>query len=101
MLKGSQDNLAAYKKLAEFNAITLEKSNQVCMDYSYEKMIDELRAVDWHDNYGGGNHDIMFTLFSISCKHVIVNSVNAINDNMFTLFTITCLRFLRQHVYAN
>lgn len=61
MLTGSQEKKPAYKKLAEFNAIVLEKSNQTCMDYSYGKMVNELRAVQWEDNTGGGNHSNMFT----------------------------------------
>ncbi|XP_026500280.2 putative serine protease K12H4.7 [Vanessa tameamea] len=37
----------AYRKLAAFNSIILEKSNQTCLDYSYDNMIEELRNVTW------------------------------------------------------
>lgn len=40
-------NLPAYERLAKFNAITLHKSNQTCMDYSYDNMIKELRNLTW------------------------------------------------------
>ncbi|XP_026333446.1 putative serine protease K12H4.7 isoform X2 [Hyposmocoma kahamanoa] len=53
ILTDSEGNKAAYKKLAEFNAITLEKSHETCMDYNYGKMINELRAVEWKENTGG------------------------------------------------
>lgn len=56
------EDKAAYKKMAEFNAIALEKSNQTCMDYGYGKMITELRAVEWKENTGGGNYDNKFTI---------------------------------------
>lgn len=60
ILTDSEGNKAAYKKLAEFNAITLEKSHETCMDYNYGKMVNELRAVEWKENTGGGNHDNIF-----------------------------------------
>ncbi|XP_073954590.1 putative serine protease K12H4.7 [Choristoneura fumiferana] len=37
----------AYKKLAAFNSIMLDKSNQTCMDYSYDNMIKDLRNTTW------------------------------------------------------
>ncbi|XP_059055220.1 putative serine protease K12H4.7 isoform X1 [Achroia grisella] len=37
----------AYKKVANFNSIILEKTNQTCLDYSYDNMINELRKVSW------------------------------------------------------
>uniref|UniRef100_A0A2A4JNU2 Serine protease K12H4.7 n=1 Tax=Heliothis virescens TaxID=7102 RepID=A0A2A4JNU2_HELVI len=37
----------AYKKLAAFNSIVLDKSNQTCLDYSYDNMIKELRNMSW------------------------------------------------------
>ncbi|KAJ0183898.1 hypothetical protein K1T71_000321 [Dendrolimus kikuchii] len=46
MLTASGD-VPAYKKLAAFNSIILDKSNQTCMDYSYENMIKDLRNVTW------------------------------------------------------
>ncbi|XP_028171443.1 putative serine protease K12H4.7 [Ostrinia nubilalis] len=42
-----QNSLPAYKKLAQFNSIMLDKSNQTCLDYSYNNMIKELRNVTW------------------------------------------------------
>lgn len=35
----------AYKKLAKFNSIILEQSNQTCMDYEYDAEIQTLRNV--------------------------------------------------------
>lgn len=58
MLIASPNNVASYKKLAQFNAIVLEKNNESCMEYSYGKMIDELRYIEWSKNQGGGNHII-------------------------------------------
>lgn len=57
ILTASPNNEASYKKLAQFNAIVLEKNNETCMDYNYGKMITELRNVEWSANKGGGNHD--------------------------------------------
>ncbi|CAH2103833.1 unnamed protein product [Euphydryas editha] len=37
----------AYKKLAVFNAMILDKTNQTCLDYSYDSMIKELRNITW------------------------------------------------------
>lgn len=37
----------AYKKLAAFNSIILDKTNQTCLDYSYDNMIKELRDMTW------------------------------------------------------
>lgn len=37
----------AYKKLAAFNSIILDKTNQACLDYSYKNMIKELRNMTW------------------------------------------------------
>lgn len=42
-----ETNLPAYKRLAKFNAIALHKSNETCMDYSYDNMIKELRNMTW------------------------------------------------------
>lgn len=42
----------AYKKLAAFNSIILEKSNQTCLDYSYDNMIAELQNVTWGSEGG-------------------------------------------------
>ncbi|CAB3225795.1 unnamed protein product [Arctia plantaginis] len=40
-------SVPAYKKLAAFNSITLDKTNQTCLDYSYDNMIKELRNMSW------------------------------------------------------
>lgn len=40
-------SVPAYKKLAAFNSITLDKTNQTCLDYSYDNMLKELRNVSW------------------------------------------------------
>lgn len=45
----------AYKKLAAFNSIILEKNNQTCLDYSYDNMIQELRNMSWGSE-GGMDH---------------------------------------------
>ncbi|CAK1588672.1 unnamed protein product [Parnassius mnemosyne] len=37
----------AYKRLAAFNSIMLDKANQTCMDYSYNNMINDLRNITW------------------------------------------------------
>ncbi|CAH2985463.1 unnamed protein product [Chilo suppressalis] len=37
----------AYKRLADFNAIIMNKNNQTCLDYSYSNMIQELRNITW------------------------------------------------------
>ncbi|XP_062524740.1 putative serine protease K12H4.7 [Bombyx mori] len=42
--------LPAYKKLAAFNDIVLAKSNETCMDYSYDNMISDLRNITWSSN---------------------------------------------------
>lgn len=42
----------AYEKLAKFNSLILEESNQTCMDYSYKNMIKDLRNATWSS--GGG-----------------------------------------------
>lgn len=42
----------AYKKLAAFNSIMLDKSNQTCMDYSYDNMIKDLRNTTWSPEGG-------------------------------------------------
>ncbi|XP_049884972.1 putative serine protease K12H4.7 [Pectinophora gossypiella] len=51
MLTGPEKN-PAYKKLASFNSIMLEKANQTCLDYSYTNMIEELKNTTW-GNEGG------------------------------------------------
>lgn len=40
-------DIPAFKKLAAFNSIILDKSNQTCMDYSYDNMIMDLKNVTW------------------------------------------------------
>ncbi|XP_026730974.1 putative serine protease K12H4.7 [Trichoplusia ni] len=37
----------AYKKLAAYNSIILDKTNQTCLDYSYANMVEELRNMSW------------------------------------------------------
>ncbi|XP_041987863.1 putative serine protease K12H4.7 [Aricia agestis] len=44
----------AYKKLAAFNSIILDKTNQTCMDYDYKNMIQELRMEKWGPAQEGG-----------------------------------------------
>lgn len=44
----------AYKKLAAFNSIILDKTNQTCLDYSYDNMIKELRDMTWGSEGGLG-----------------------------------------------
>lgn len=51
MLTASGD-VPAYKKLAAFNSIILDKSNQTCLDYSYENMIKELKNFTWSSSGG-------------------------------------------------
>lgn len=51
MLTGPEKQ-PAYKKLAAFNSIILQKTNQSCMDYSYKNMIDELRNITWGSEGG-------------------------------------------------
>ncbi|CAH2034557.1 unnamed protein product, partial [Iphiclides podalirius] len=42
----------AHQRLAAFNSMMLEKSNQSCMDYSYGGMIEELRNASWGSEGG-------------------------------------------------
>ncbi|CAK1554854.1 unnamed protein product [Leptosia nina] len=51
MLINSNDT--ALKALAKFNSIMLDKSNQTCMDYSYDSMIREMRNISWTSTEGG------------------------------------------------
>ncbi|CAH0716103.1 unnamed protein product, partial [Brenthis ino] len=55
----TESNTPAYKKLAAFNSIVLEKSNQTCLDYSYNSMIEELRNITWGSE-GGWVHTYSF-----------------------------------------
>ncbi|XP_075991129.1 putative serine protease K12H4.7 [Anticarsia gemmatalis] len=40
-------SVPAYKKLAAFNSVVLDKTNQTCLDYSYDNMIKDLRNMTW------------------------------------------------------
>lgn len=42
----------AYKKLAAYNSIILDKTNQTCLDYSYANMVEELRNMSWSSEGG-------------------------------------------------
>ncbi|XP_032526594.2 putative serine protease K12H4.7 [Danaus plexippus] len=42
----------AFKKLAAYNSIVLNKSNQTCLDYGYDNMIKELRNISWGSEGG-------------------------------------------------
>lgn len=57
--------LPAYKKLAAFNDIVLAKSNETCMDYSYDNMISDLRNITWSSN-GGTNTEYTENAFQKS-----------------------------------
>ncbi|KAG6461332.1 putative serine protease K12H4.7 isoform X2 [Manduca sexta] len=48
----AKGDVPAYKKLAVFNSIILEKSNQTCLDYSYDNMIKDLRNMTWGSEGG-------------------------------------------------
>lgn len=50
----------AYKKLAAYNSIVLDKTNQTCLDYSYINMVKELRDMSWSSE--GGLHWVVFNL---------------------------------------
>lgn len=50
--ESNNNSTPAYKKLAAFNSIVLEKSNQTCLDYSYNNMIEELRNITWGSEGG-------------------------------------------------
>lgn len=47
-----KSSIPAYKKLGQFNSIMLNKTNQTCLDYSYDNMIQELRNVSWGNDEG-------------------------------------------------
>lgn len=57
-----EDSLPAYKKLGEFNSITLNKTNETCLDYSYDKMIEDLRNVTWGNDEGMITYIILYSL---------------------------------------
>lgn len=42
----------AFKKLAAYNSIVLNKSNQTCLDYGYDNMIKEMRNISWGSEGG-------------------------------------------------
>ncbi|KAJ2954280.1 hypothetical protein O0L34_g2531 [Tuta absoluta] len=56
MMNDKTGKMPAYKKLAKFNSINLEKSKEKCLDYSYQNMIDELR----NTSYGEGARQWMY-----------------------------------------
>lgn len=42
------------ERLAENNNLILEKSNITCLDYDYNKMVDESKNVSWSSKQAGG-----------------------------------------------
>ncbi|KAI5647052.1 serine carboxypeptidase s28 domain-containing protein [Phthorimaea operculella] len=56
MMSDKTGKTPAYKKLAKFNSINLEKSKEKCLDYSYQNMINELR----NTSYGEGARQWMY-----------------------------------------
>ncbi|XP_011568992.3 putative serine protease K12H4.7 [Plutella xylostella] len=42
----------AYKKLAAFHSIMLDKTKEPCLDYSYKSMIDEMSNTRWSNDSG-------------------------------------------------
>ncbi|XP_068632840.1 putative serine protease F56F10.1 [Battus philenor] len=51
LMEESCDNFA-YKRLAAFNSIMLDKANETCMDYSYSSLIDSYTKTGLNNNDG-------------------------------------------------
>ncbi|XP_045784697.1 putative serine protease K12H4.7 [Maniola jurtina] len=49
-----------YQKLAEFNSIVLEESDETCLDYDYSKLINGLRNVSWSSEQAEGGRQWMY-----------------------------------------
>lgn len=74
-----EDSLPAYKKLGEFNSITLNKTNETCLDYSYDKMIEDLRNVTWGNDEGMISDNLYF------CTHFVSMFLTIPTDGMAAL----------------
>lgn len=75
-------SVPAYKKLAAFNSIILEKSNQTCLDYNYNNMVRDLRNMTWSS---GGGRQWMYQTCTEFGFYQTSSGESEIFGNQFTL----------------
>ena len=75
------------EKLAKVNQFLLEAYDQKCLDYSYEKMIQEMSETSWDSAAGVGGRQWIYQTCTEFGWYQSSNQVNIIITTFF-LFTI-------------
>ena len=64
------------EKMAEVNNFLLQATNEECLDYSYETMIQELSEVSWDSEAGEGGRQWTYQVnVTIMCRNYELSSM--------------------------
>ena len=74
------------EKLAEVNNFLLEATNEGCLDYSYDKMIEEMSEINWDSEAGVGGRQ--WTYQTCTGKEISLLSKNMLKFWWFTILLI-------------